>query len=121
PKLMDLMEGRSKAVIVDAVDADGPPGMVYRFRPDEAVFTQTRKGRSLHEPNVLHYLELAEALGMAPGETVIIGIQPESFSPGEKLSPSVEQAVPKAAELVLAELCRLPEINPADHSPEPDA
>ena len=102
--LLDLLEGREKAVIVDAVDAGGPPGTVYRFAPDEVTSVEGDPTCSLHQGDVLQYARLAEALGMGPKELVVIGIQPESLSAGEALSPSVEKAVVKAAELVLAEL-----------------
>ena len=105
PGLVNLLEGREKAVIIDAVDGGRPPGTVYRFRPDEATQNESAQSYSLHEGNVLLYVKLAEALGMCPKEVVVVGIQPGNLSPGEKLSPPVEKAVAKAAKLVLAEVC----------------
>ena len=103
PGLVELLEGRSKAVIVDAVDAGAPGGEIFRFRPEQVrQFEQTPR-YSLHEPNVLQYVMLAQALEAGPKEVVFIGVQPESLSPGEGLSPSVEAAVPKAAALALTE------------------
>ena len=103
PGLIDLLEGREKAVIVDAIDAGGLPGTVYRFGLDHAASTRSDRSCSLHLGDVLQYARLAEALGMGPKEVVFVGIQPESFSPGEKLSPTVETAVARAARLALAE------------------
>jgi len=102
PGLIDLLEGREKAVIIDAIDAGGPSGTVYRFGLDHAASTRPDRSCSLHQGDVLQYAKLAEALGIAPREVVLVGIQPESFSPGEKLSPAVEAAVVEAAKLVLA-------------------
>jgi len=101
--LIDLLEGREKAVIVDAIDAGGLSGTVYRFSLDHAASTRPDRSCSLHQGDVLQYVKLAEVLGMAPKEVVLVGIQPESFSPGEKLSPTVEAAVVEAAKLVIAE------------------
>jgi len=106
PGLLDLLQGREKAVIVDAIDGGRPAGTIYRFHPDDAVPDRTGRCRSLHEGNVLLYLKLAEALGMAPEEVVLVGVQPANLSPGEKLSPPVEKAVVRVAELVLAEVSR---------------
>lgn len=103
PELPDLIKGKKKAVIVDAVDAGGPAGTVYRFRPDQAVPQGTDPHYSLHQGNILLYVKLAEALDMCPDDVVLIGIQPKTLLPGEKLSPDVEKAVDKAANLVLAE------------------
>ena len=104
PGLVSLLEGRSKVVIVDAVDAGHPPGTVLRFRADEALPVESGRRHSLHQGDVLEYVRLAEALGMAPEEVVVIGVQPDRLSPGEKLSPPVARAVREAAELVLAEV-----------------
>ena len=104
PRMLNLLEEREKVVIVDAVDAGHAPGTVYRFLPDEASPAGTDRCASLHEGNVLLYVKLAEVLGTGPKEVVVIGIQPADLSPGEKLSPLVEKAVAKAAELVLAEV-----------------
>ena len=104
PGMLNLLEGREKVVIVDAVDADHAPGTVYRFLPDEASPAESGPCTSLHEGNVLLYVKLAQALGMGPKDVVVVGIQPADLSPGARLSPPVEKAVAKAAELVLAEV-----------------
>jgi len=114
PGLIHLLEARRKAVLVDAVDAGGPPGTVYRFGLDEAASAQPDRPYSLHQGDVLQYVKLAEALGMGPTEVVVIGIEPESFSPGQKLSPAVEAAVGEAAGLALAEV-DLTQQGPAVH------
>ena len=103
PGLIDLLEAREKAVIVDAIDAGKPPGTVYRFGPDDVASTRPNRPCSLHQGDVLQYVRLAEALGTGPGQVVFVGIQPERFSPGEELSPKVEAAVAEAAKLVIAE------------------
>lgn len=105
PELPDLMKGRRKAVIVDAVDAGRPPGTVCRFRLDEIAPTGADPYYSLHQGGVSFYVKLAEAVGMCADDVVIIGVQPESFSPGEELSASVEKAVEAAAALVVLETC----------------
>ena len=79
------------------------PGTVYRFSLDHAASTRPVRSCSLHQGDVLQYARLAEALGMAPKEVVLVGIQPESFSPGEKLSPTVEAAVVEAANQAITE------------------
>ena len=103
PGLIHLLEAREKAILVDAVDAGGRPGTVYRFGPNDVASNQPDRPYSLHQGDVLQYLKLAEALGMSAREVVVVGVQPESFSPGQKLSPAVEAAVAEAAELAIAE------------------
>jgi hydrogenase maturation protease len=102
PGLLGLLEGRTKAVIVDAVDARAAPGTVWRFHPHEATAVDPRV--SLHEGNVLSYVKLADALNIGPKDVVVVGIQPESLRAGEHLSTAVRRAVSKATTLVLREL-----------------
>ena len=115
PDLLDLLRGRQKAVIVDAVDADGPPGTVYRFHPEDAAPGREGRSHSLHDGNVLLYVNVARALGMGLEQVVVIGVQPKDLSPGRKLSPAVEEAVAEAAERVLTEV--RPPARPADRQP----
>jgi hydrogenase maturation protease len=104
PGILDLLEGRRKAIILDAVDAGCSPGKVLRFRPEEVTYAGHPRRYSLHEAAVLQYIMLAKALGGGPEKVVLIGVQPQNVLPGEKLSAPVEKAVAEAAELVLAEL-----------------
>jgi hydrogenase maturation protease len=106
PGLIDLLEEREKAVIVDAIDAGGLSGTLYRFGLDDVASARPDRSCSLHQGDVLQYVRLAEALGTGPKEVVFVGIQPESFSPGENLSPTVEAAIAGAAGRVLAETAR---------------
>lgn len=106
PGILRFIEGRRRAVIVDAIDAGLPAGTVRRFRLDEVMPADAPPAVSLHQGDVLEHLRLAETLGTAPAETVLIGIQAERLSPGYDLSPRVEHAVAEAADLVLAELGR---------------
>ncbi|MFC1671585.1 hydrogenase maturation protease [Planctomycetota bacterium] len=104
PGLLELIEGKRKVIIVDAVDAGRPPGTVFRFKPHEVVSADDGQWYSLHKGNILLYLRLAEVLGRGPEEVVVIGVQPETVSPGDRLSTKVGKSVTKAADLVLEEI-----------------
>ena len=106
PGLVELLRGRRKAVIVDAIDADRSPGEVFSFLPEDVICYEQARHYSLHEGNILQYVQLAKALECAPKELVLIGIQPRSVALGEKLSADVEAAVPEAASVVIAEASR---------------
>ena len=108
PGLIHLLEGREKAIIVDAVDGGGPPGTVWHFRPNEAIPNDIRRTHSLHQGDVLEQIELAETLGIGPREVVLIGIQPGSFSLGDELSPPVTAAIGRAATLAISEATLTP-------------
>jgi hydrogenase maturation protease len=104
PDLVTLVAGKDKVVVVDAVDAGGPPGTIHRFGPGQLESPEEMSWNSLHHGNVVLYVKVAQALGNGPREVVVIGVQPQSLSPGTGLSAAVEAAVPGAAREVLREI-----------------
>jgi len=103
-RLIGLMEGYQRVVIVDAADMGRPPGQVVRFTPAEVQFKTVEAPLSLHQIGLGEVLNLAEALGVAPDELVIIGVQPGRVEMGGELSPEVEGAIPHIIRIILDEL-----------------
>jgi hydrogenase maturation protease len=101
--LMDVFAGRDKLVVIDAVRGGREPGTLYRFSPEE-VEAQALPMNSLHQVGLLETLRLGELVGCKPGEAVVIGVQPADTGLGIGLTPAVEAAVAKAAELVRKEI-----------------
>jgi len=91
--ILHQIEGREKAVLIDCAFMDEPPGTLRRFTPDEVHSTKGLAHQSLHEADLLRILELARRLGQAPGEIVIVGIQPERVAPGPGLSPVLVERI----------------------------
>jgi hypothetical protein len=54
----------------------------------------------------LETLAVAQQLGIAPQEVVVIGVRPKDVSSGLNLSPQIAGLVPEIVKLVLAELHR---------------
>jgi hydrogenase maturation protease len=102
--LIGLMEGYQRVIIVDAAEMGHPPGHVVRFTPAEVQFKMVEAWLSLHQIGLGEALALAEALGVAPAEVVIIGVQPGRIEGKVGLSPEVEGAVPQIIRMVLDEL-----------------
>jgi hydrogenase maturation protease len=103
-RLPELLQGKNKAVIIDAVDGGQPPGTVYRLDSVESAVNVMDRNCSLHQGNILSYVALARALGMCPREVIVIGIQPESIAPGNQVSPSLRTAMRTAVDMVLMEV-----------------
>lgn len=80
------LAGRRKAILIDCAYMGSEPGAIRRFTPDDVESRKVLAHRSLHEADLLKVLEMAEALGEAPGEVVIFGIEPEIVEPGRRLS-----------------------------------
>jgi len=95
--LVRLWEGRERVIIVDAVRSGAAVGTLHRFDaiagPLPAIFDRG----STHSFGVAEAVELARVLGRLPASLVLYGIEGADFSPGEGLSPEVEQAVELAA------------------------
>ncbi|HON77803.1 MAG TPA: HyaD/HybD family hydrogenase maturation endopeptidase [Spirochaetota bacterium] len=97
--LLPLMQGRDRIIVVDAMRGEGTPGSIYRFKPENAV--ETRSGVSLHEVGLMEVIRTLRLLGSNP-DIEIIGIIPEDIETTDiKISAAVQNAIPKAIELIL--------------------
>ncbi len=101
--LINLIDGYDKAVLIDAVRLNGPPGTVYRFEFDDTLFDQNPPS-SMHELDAVFALKLAKRIGKAPKKIVVIGVEPKKVELGLDLSKEVESSIPKVIEAVLREV-----------------
>jgi hydrogenase maturation protease len=102
PDVLDYLEPADKLVIIDAAEAGGIPGAIYRFRPGD-VTLETGEAISLHELGLISSLKMMSLLGKTPPEVVIIGIQPKEIGWGMELSPELKEKVPEIVRVVLKE------------------
>lgn len=100
--LLHLLEGVSKLVIIDCLDAGAEPGDIFRFHPDDITVKQ-KVDLSFHDLGLLEVLTMAKVLGCLP-ETIIFGIQPDQLDWKVGLSEKLEEKVPLLMELVRKEL-----------------
>lgn len=96
-------EDVDKLIIVDAVQGEGEPGTIYRFRPEE-IKLDDKVLTSLHQVSLLENLWLMERTGEKPRNIVIIGVQPEDMDWGLELSPKLQERIPQIIKLVLEEV-----------------
>lgn len=98
---LEAMDGTDRAVVVDAIDAAGPPGTVYRMGlNDDTVPTEVL----MHD---FTFAEAVQSCGAAydlPDRIVVVGVVPAAIEPRTELSETVSRAVPAAAAAVTAEL-----------------
>jgi hydrogenase maturation protease len=97
--------GCEKLLIVDAVDADLPPGTTIRmdFSGPGPQEIETRNAHQLGIPALLDDLRL---LGQAPRQVVLVGVQPAAMGWGTELSPAVARALPVVSAEVVRQLDR---------------
>jgi hydrogenase maturation protease len=104
-RLMNVVTGAARLIVVDAVKGGGPPGSIYRFDIKDAPTYPDEYKTSVHQIGILEVVHLSELIGKAP-ETTIIGVEPKSLDMGMELSPEVKAKVPRIIELVLEEVNR---------------
>jgi hydrogenase maturation protease len=103
PDLIAYTRAGDKIIIIDAAKAEGEPGTIYRYRPEDLV---AGKGTltSAHEMGVVENLKLMELSGNEPRETVIIGVEPKEIDWGTELSPELQERLPDIVKAVLREI-----------------
>jgi hydrogenase maturation protease len=105
--LAGLLEGRTAALLLDAVRLGAAPGTVHRL--DEALRCAPERGGTGHEANAGDLLAAAALVGDLPARVAVVGVEPGSVRTGLGLSDAVLAALPAAAEMaraLLAELMR---------------
>jgi hydrogenase maturation protease len=103
PDLIAYTQAGDKLIIIDAAQAGGQAGTIYRFRPEDLA---EEKGvlTSAHELGVAQNLKLMSLLGNKPAETIIIGIEPGEIDFGIELSAALQRKLPEIVKVILKEI-----------------
>jgi hydrogenase maturation protease len=104
-RLLAVLEGRDRAILVDAMVSGAPVGSVRWLDPAAASATLTGP-RSSHGLGLAQSLALGLALGRLPPETMVCAIEGASFDHGADLSPAVATAARLTVEAIVAQLAR---------------
>jgi hydrogenase maturation protease len=99
--LISFLGGVEKLIVVDAMNAGGPPGAIYRCKPEDLV-PKDDGPISLHEIGLIETLTMAERLRMTI-DAMVIGIEPEVMEWGMELSEAVKDRIPVIIQAVLGE------------------
>lgn len=103
--LIVLFGSDREVIVVDAMVSGSRPGTITTTEialgvPSSPV-VPLRTQSSTHGFGVFEALELARIMGTIPARLTVIGIEGSDFSPGAPLSPVMEGAVARAADLIL--------------------
>ncbi len=101
--LLEHIREADRLIIIDAVDAGGEPGAVFRFSPDEVRVMLDEHKATLHQVDLFDTLKLAKFLDCYP-QTIIIGVQPKEISWGLEPTPDLTSRIPRIIDLVLGEI-----------------
>jgi hydrogenase maturation protease len=102
-RLMELLTGFERAILVDAIVSGGPFGAVRRMSSGEL---PTQRTAIAHGVDLPRALELGRALGLPmPAVVRVVAIEAESVLEfREDMTPAVAAALEPAVRAVLAEL-----------------
>jgi hydrogenase maturation protease len=104
-RLMERLIGYRRAIIIDAVCSGVEPGTIHRLSPDSIA---TQRSASAHDVNLPTALEFGRQAGMElpRNEDIrLVGIEAvDILNFGERCTPAVEAAIPRAVETVIAVL-----------------
>jgi hydrogenase maturation protease len=102
-RLLDLLEGEARLVVVDAVQLGAPAGTVHLLRWAELPPPTT--ATTSHGVGLREAMEVGRRLSpeRMPGEALLVGIEGRVFDEvGGAMTPAVAAAVERAAALALA-------------------
>jgi hydrogenase maturation protease len=83
--LLPVIEAAARVLLIDAIDADAPPGTEVVIRHDRLPRYLATK-ISPHQVDLADVLALAELRGTLPEETTAIGLQPANVEMSTELS-----------------------------------
>ncbi|TFG47171.1 MAG: hydrogenase maturation protease [Dehalococcoidia bacterium] len=98
--IVDLIRGRKKVIIVDAVCGDGPPGTLYKFGVKD-LQAVTGQMRSAHDMGVVEAVFFLSLTGELPDDFTFFGVEPGSLEPSLEFTPAVAATLPRLTELVM--------------------
>ena len=103
--LLDLLEGKDAAILVDAVRSPESAGKIIRLGSNELASFMT-DARFAHGWGVAETLHLGRAIepSLKNCRITLLGIVGKDFSMGAGLSPQVNKVLDEAAELIEWEL-----------------
>lgn len=101
--LLPVIEDAGRVLLLDAIDADGPPGTLVRI-PRERLPRYLSTKISPHQVDLRDVLALAELRRTLPDDTIAIGLQAARVEFGESLSPAVRAGLNLLVEAVVEEL-----------------
>lgn len=102
--LMERLVGYDRAIVIDAVQTQQPPGTVVSFQLEDFPDRASANLTAAHDTSLQTALTLGRQLGAhLPTHVWVVGIEAERLTDfSEALTPAVEAAVPRAAQEVLA-------------------
>ena len=106
-RLMDLWEGSSAAIVIDAVCSGAKRGTIFRIEAGKEPVPLNLFRSSTHSFGIAETVDMSRRLGTLPERLILYGIEGGEFHQGADMSPEVRQAVREIIDLLRRDLIRL--------------
>lgn len=100
--LLHPLDGITHLLALDAIDAGEAAGTILRFAGDAIAEMPVTK--SVHLLGFSDLIGAMRLMGTAPGEIVVLGVQPARIAWGTELTPVVQTALGRLLEAAYAQL-----------------
>jgi len=104
--LVDFFCQAEKLIIIDAIQAGGEPGTMYRAPLEEMGLQPQENCTSLHQMHFIEAVKMVNLLGHYP-QIIVYGIEPEVVDWGLELTPRVAEKLPRLTEMIAQEISDL--------------
>jgi hydrogenase maturation protease len=98
---VDYLVGRDVLIILDAVASGGEPGEILTFDRQQLREFMPNMRLSAHQPCLQETLFTAETAEVCPAEVLLVGVVGSSFEVTTQLSPTIQESMPAALEVIL--------------------
>lgn len=103
--LLHQFESRERIIFIDSGECGLKPGRFARFRPDEVRSLKKVKNYSLHEFDLISFLEKAKEMGKTAGTDILVYcMQAGEIRMSERLSPEVSSGMPGMIDEIWSEI-----------------
>ena len=103
--LLHQFEQREKIIFIDSGECGLEPGKYTRFTPEEVVSLKKAKNYSLHEFDLISFLEKANELGAIQNTSIIIYcMQAGEINMSRELSSDVQRGLPEMLDKIFSEI-----------------
>lgn len=110
-RLMERMIGYGRVIVVDAVCSGASPGTIHRLGTGDMATQRSASAHDVNLPTALAFGRQAGAELPADEQILLVGIEAEDILTfGERLTPAVEEAIPRAIATVLEALGASPPV-----------
>ncbi len=105
--LLHQFEQRDRIIFIDSGECGLKPGKYARFKPEEVVSLKHAKNYSLHEFDLISFIEKADELGATKNTSITVYcMQAGEIRMSQELSSDVQEGLPGMVDDIFAEIER---------------